>query len=55
MLALGSRSDKSIVKALTGAGLNPISIGDCVKPGKIADAVKGAYFAAVKLIDEVIC
>ncbi len=55
VLALGSRSDKSIVKALTGAGLNPISIGDCVKPGKIADAVKGAYFAAVKLIDEVIC
>ena len=54
VLALGSRPHKSIVKELTNAGLNPISIGDCTKTGKIADATKGAYVAATRLIDEVI-
>ena len=54
VLALGSRPHKSIVKELTNAGLNPISIGDCTKTGKIADATKGAYVAATGLIDEVI-
>ena len=54
VLSLGSRPHKSIVKELTNAGLNPISIGDCVKIGRIADATKGAYFAATKLVDEVL-
>lgn len=54
VLALGSRPHKDIVRELTNAGLNPISIGDCVKIGKIADATKGAYVAATRLVDEVV-
>ena len=34
--------------------MHPISIGDCVKIGRIADATKGAYYAATRLIDEVL-
>ena len=54
VLSLGSRPENGIVKELTDAGMHPISIGDSVKIGRIADAVKGAYNAATKLIDTVI-
>lgn len=54
VLSLGSRPEKGIAKELTDAGMHPISIGDSVKIGRIADAVKGAYYAATKLIDTVI-
>ena len=54
VLSLGSRPENGIVKELTDAGMHPISIGDSVKIGRIADAVKGAYNAATRLIDTVI-
>lgn len=54
VLSLGSRPENALVKELTDAGMHPISIGDSVKIGRIADAVKGAYNAATKLIDTVI-
>lgn len=54
VLSLGSRPEKGIVKELTDAGWHPITIGDSVKIGRIADATKGAYYAATKLIDEII-
>ena len=54
VLSLGSRPENGIVKELNDAGMHPISIGDSVKIGRIADAVKGAYNAATRLIDTVI-
>ena len=54
VLSLGSRPENGIAKELTEAGMHPISIGDCVKIGRIADATKGAYYAATRLIDEVL-
>lgn len=54
VLSLGSRPENAIVKELSDAGMHPISIGDSVEIGRIADAVKGAYNAATKLIDTVI-
>lgn len=54
VLSLGSRPEKGIAKELADAGMHPISIGDSVKIGRIADAVKDAYNAATKLIDTVI-
>lgn len=54
VLSLGSRPDKGIARELTDAGWHPITIGDCVKIGRIADATKGAYYAATKLIDTVL-
>lgn len=54
VLSLGSRPERGIAKELTEAGYHPISIGDSVKIGRIADATKGAYYAATKLIDEVL-
>ena len=54
VLSLGSRPEKGIAKELTDAGMHAISIGDSVKIGRIADAVKDAYNAATKLIDTVI-
>lgn len=54
VLSLGSRPDKSAEKELTDAGWHPIVIGDSSKIGRIADATKAAYYAATKLVDEVI-
>lgn len=54
VLSLGSRPERGIADELTDAGMHPICIGDSVKIGRIADAVKGAYNAATKLIDTVI-
>ena len=49
VLALGSRPDSGIVKELKEAGIEPLVIGDCNKVGKIADATKTAYLAAVSI------
>ena len=49
VLALGSRPDNTIVKELKEAGIEPLVIGDCNKVGKIADATKAAYLAAVSI------
>ncbi|MBQ1995811.1 MAG: FAD-dependent oxidoreductase, partial [Clostridia bacterium] len=49
VLSLGSRPDTSFVDELRVAGYNPILIGDCKKVGRIADATKAAYEAAVNL------
>lgn len=39
VLALGLKSEGDLLNAPELKGLSPISIGDCVKPGKIIDAV----------------
>lgn len=49
VLSLGSRPDNSFADELRVAGYNPILIGDCKKVGRIADATKAAYEAAVNL------
>ena len=48
-MSLGSRSDKNLADELESAGVSVISIGDCGKVGKIADATKSAYEVAVSL------
>ena len=49
VLSLGSRPDTELTKELEKSGLKPIVIGDCRKVGRIADATKAAYEAAVSL------
>lgn len=49
VLSLGSRSDKKLAEELEMAGISVVSIGDCGKVGKIADATKSAYQVAVSL------
>ena len=47
VLSLGSRPDTELIKELSKSGMKPIVIGDCLKAGRIADATKAAYEAAV--------
>lgn len=49
VLSLGSRPDTAFADELRVAGYNPVLIGDCKKVGRIADATKAAYEAAVNL------
>lgn len=49
VLSLGSRPNKSLAEELESAGIGVVSIGDCNKVGKIADATKSAYEVAVNL------
>ncbi|MCM1363512.1 MAG: FAD-dependent oxidoreductase [Faecalibacterium sp.] len=47
VLSLGSRPNKNVAEQF--AKFNPIIIGDCNKVGKIADATKAAYNAAMRI------
>ncbi len=49
VLSLGSRPSAAIVSALKEQGIDSIVIGDSVKVGRIADATKSAYNAAISL------
>ena len=49
VLAMGSRSDKTMEEALKKSGYSYVTIGDCKKAGKIADATKAAYVEAIKV------
>lgn len=49
VLSLGSRPNAAIVTALNEQGIEPIVIGDSLKVGRIADATKAAYKAAVSI------
>ena len=49
VLAMGSRSDKTMEEALKSSGYSYVTIGDCKKAGKIADATKAAYVEAIKI------
>lgn len=49
VLALGSRSENSLSKKLSEKGIDVITIGDASKVGKIADATKAAYEAAINI------
>lgn len=49
VLALGSRSENRLAKELEKDGFAPIVIGDALKVGKIADATKAAYMAAISI------
>ena len=49
VLALGSRPDNALTSELQAAGIKVTAIGDCSKVGKIADATKAAYEAAIKI------
>ena len=49
VLSLGSRPENSFADELRVAGYNPVLIGDSKKVGRIADATKAAYEAAVNL------
>lgn len=49
VLSLGSKPENALANELKMAGYNPILIGDSNKVGKIADATKAAYKAALSL------
>ena len=49
VLSLGSRPDASVVEELKRSGFPPIVIGDANRAGKIADATKAAYKAAISI------
>lgn len=49
VLSLGSRPDKTLEEELSKNGIRVISIGDCSKAGKIADATKAAFEVASTL------
>lgn len=49
VLSLGSRPESSFADELRVAGYNPIVIGDAKKVGRIADATKAAYEAAISI------
>lgn len=49
VLALGSRPNKNMENELQESGIPFVSIGDCYKSGKIADATKKAYIEALKV------
>ncbi|MGN0468272.1 MAG: FAD-dependent oxidoreductase, partial [Acutalibacteraceae bacterium] len=49
VLSLGSRPNCSLSNELQEKGISAITIGDCSKVGKIADATGAAYEVAVKL------
>ena len=49
ILALGYRPENSLCRELAAAGLPFIPLGDCVRPGKIMDAVHAAHSAACAL------
>lgn len=49
VLSLGSRPDATVVEELRKSGFSPIVIGDASRVGKIADATKAAYKAAISI------
>ena len=49
ILALGYKSDNTLCRELAAADLPFIPLGDCVKPGKIMDAIHAARQAACRL------
>lgn len=49
VVAFGVRRDPSVVEALGDLPGEVRAFGDCVKPGKVADAVRAAFFAAYEL------
>lgn len=49
VLSLGSRPNATVVSSLKEQGIDPIVIGDSNKVGRIADATKAAYQAAISI------
>ena len=49
ILAAGSSSVKNLSAEIDKTGIPYSVIGDCVKPGKINDAIHGGFLAAVKI------
>lgn len=49
VLSLGSRPNAKLASALNEQGIEPILIGDSTKVGRIADATKAAYKAAITI------
>ena len=46
LYAVGMTARREIAESFREAGVDFIKVGDCVKPGKVMDAVHGGYFAA---------
>ncbi len=49
VLAAGLCPNREPADALTAAVLGAVAVGDCVKPGRIREAISGAVFAALDL------
>jgi 2,4-dienoyl-CoA reductase (NADPH2) len=49
VLASGSRPVRRLCEAAAGAGVAYSCVGDCVRPGKIGDAIHGGFLAALKI------
>jgi 2,4-dienoyl-CoA reductase-like NADH-dependent reductase (Old Yellow Enzyme family)/thioredoxin reductase len=49
LLAAGMKSELDTVEALRYSAPWSLSVGDCVKPGKVVDAVYGGYYGALDI------
>ncbi len=49
ILASGSRSVQHLSLELEGQGIPYVTIGDCIRPGKLNDAIHGGFLAALNL------
>lgn len=49
IVASGSRSVNRLSKELSDSGIAFSSVGDCIQPGKINDAIHGGFLAALEL------
>jgi hypothetical protein len=47
VLAVGAVSHDPLSKELWAAGLKPVLIGDCVRPGNAGDAIRAGYEAGL--------
>jgi pyruvate/2-oxoglutarate dehydrogenase complex dihydrolipoamide dehydrogenase (E3) component len=49
MIAVGRKPDTESVEALRYAAPRFLQIGDCIRPGKVLDAVHGGYYGALDI------
>ena len=47
ILAAGSRSIQTLSKSVTDLAIPYATVGDCVQPGKLNDAIHGGFLAAM--------
>ncbi len=49
IIASGSRSVQRLSEALTEMGIPYTTVGDCIQPGKLNDAIHGGFLAALRI------
>jgi 2,4-dienoyl-CoA reductase (NADPH2) len=49
IVASGSRSKNHLSQLIGDTGISFSTVGDCIKPGKINDAIHGGFLAALDI------